>query len=225
MEVGLHGSSCCASFAFHLTCYDPRPACLAAMPHAALPLDALLACPKHAHAGGIDDDAESAGAPGASHAEEPNQVRPALVLSAVSMHGWSACQRLGWPARVAHLMASASYPPYPSLEGGAPAHSPLCFPSTRVQELADAGMVLRDPSTFHLILHHVSSGWQRFSCLTSLLWLSLRHGCPIQRVQCNPARAHVLRIRCRGKLAALLCDHPAATAQRCTRLPCRSSAG
>ncbi|PRW60598.1 Negative elongation factor B [Chlorella sorokiniana] len=45
--------------------------------------------------GGIDDDAESAGAPGASHAEEPNQ------------------------------------------------------------ELADAGMVLRDPSTFHLILHHV----------------------------------------------------------------------
>lgn len=30
-------------------------------------------CP-HLLAGGIDDDAESAGAPGASHAEEPNQV-------------------------------------------------------------------------------------------------------------------------------------------------------
>ena len=48
-----------------------------------------------APAGNIDEDAESAGAPGASHAEEPNR------------------------------------------------------------ELGDAGMVLRDPSTMHLIIHQV----------------------------------------------------------------------
>ncbi len=33
--------------------------------------------------------------------------------------------------------------------------TPLFQHSNKQQELADAGMVLRDPSTFHLILHHV----------------------------------------------------------------------
>ena len=47
----------------------------------------------------IDDDAESAGAPGASGSEEPEQ-----------------------------------------------------------RQLGDAGMVLRDPPTFHLLVHHVSPG-------------------------------------------------------------------
>jgi hypothetical protein len=82
------------------------------LPHARRPALSLSACatcayilpsphprapppPPPASPAGVDDDAESAGAPGASHAEEPQR------------------------------------------------------------ELADLGMVLRDPPTFHLLLHHV----------------------------------------------------------------------
>lgn len=67
----------------------PTTPTLSDLPHASFPHPLTP--------GAIDDDAESAGAPGASAAEEPGK------------------------------------------------------------ELGDAGMVLRDPSTFHLILHHVGA--------------------------------------------------------------------
>ena len=77
----------------------PRPACLQQQ-FECIPLSLPPLPPPPA--GAVDDDAESAGAPGASaHGEEPHR------------------------------------------------------------ELVDAGMVLRDPSTFHLLIHHVRGGGGR----------------------------------------------------------------
>ena len=105
-----------------------------------------------------DNDAESAGAPGASRSEDPLKWVPLApsLLPLPCVHAFGCLP--SW--RLLALMAGTrvcSRPPRPPAPLP-PCTPPLppCRPPLPCRELGDAGMVVRDPPTFHLLIHQVS---------------------------------------------------------------------